>query len=301
MGVTLAFEEAGVTTPACNLCGSAEHRPLFRKAGYDLVRCACCGLAFIANPPPEHEIARLYSVTNAYHAALLDPQSPEFTRMAGIARQHLAMLRKSVPEPRGLKLLDVGCSNGLFLFAARQAGFDVRGVELSADAARFARSDLLLNVTTGTWRDAGFADESFDVITLFDVTEHLVDPLGELAAIRRLLKPGGLLVQSTPDIDGLFPRLSYKAARWLDYWPHPEPPWHLFQFSAATLAAMTEKAGYAVTRKDVTSIHLSYSFGNPQSWKVSPKMLAYAALFAPSALIGRWIGKGDWLYLAARK
>ena len=301
MGQELAIDVSAAQPLACNLCGARAHRPLFRKAGYDLVACGHCGLAFIANPPDENAIAALYAGGDDYHSALLDPGHPVFARMQAIARQHMRFLRRSIPTPTGLKLLDVGCSSGLFLNEARAAGFAVKGAELSATTSGFARDHFGLEVHTGDWRDAGHAEASFDVITLLDVIEHLADPLAELVAIRRLLKPGGLLLQSTPDIDGLFPRLSYKLANRLDYWPHPEPPHHLFQFSRRTLAALTEKAGYKTLRADQTRIGLDYSFGTPATWKQSPKMLAYAALFAGTAVLGSWIGQGDWLYLASRK
>jgi SAM-dependent methyltransferase len=286
---------------ACNLCGGVEHRHLFRKRGFELVRCEGCGLAFIANPPRADEVAGLYSAAADYHGALLDPADPGFAAMRRIARQHVTMLRRSVRAPRGLRLLDVGCSSGLFLDEVRAEGFEVSGAELSADTAAFARSHFGLDVHPGDWRDAGHADGSFDVITLFDVIEHLPDPLGELRALRRLLKPGGLLLQSTPNIDGLFPRLSYRLAKRLDYWPHPEPPYHLYQFSDRTLAEITERAGYEAGRVDQTHIQLGYSFGTPASWRASPKLLAYAALFAPVAAVAPWFGMGDWLYLAARR
>ena len=286
---------------ACNLCGGVEHRHLFRKRGFDLVCCAGCGLAFVANPPGADHVAGLYSAAADYHRTLLDPADPGFAAMRRIARQHAKLLRRSVREPQGLRLLDIGCSSGLFLDEARAAGFEVRGAELSAETAAFARSHFGLEVHPGDWRGCGFAEASFDVITLFDVIEHLPDPSAELCAIRRLLKPGGLLLQSTPNIDGLFPRLSYALANLLDYWPHPEPPYHLFQFSDRTLAELTEGAGYEVVRMDQTRIQLGYSFGGPASWRVSPKLLAYAALFAPVAAIAPWLGMGDWLYLAARR
>ena len=286
---------------ACNLCGGVEHRRLFCKRGFELVGCAGCGLAFIANPPRADELAGLYSAAADYHGALLDPADPGFAAMRGVARQHVKMLRRSVRAPHGLRLLDIGCSSGLFLDAARAAGCEVAGAELSTDTAAFARNHFGLDVHAGDWREGGYAEGSFDVITLFDVIEHLPDPLGELSAIRRLLKPGGLLLQSTPNIDGLFPRLSYALVNRLDYWPHPEPPYHLYQFSDRTLAELTERAGYEVTRIDQTRIHLGYSFGTPASWRTSPKLLAYAALFAPVAAIAPWLGMGDWLYLAARR
>ena len=232
----------GGAGPVCNLCGGRDHRHLFTKKGYGLVRCNACKLAFIANPPDAAGIAALYTAKADYHDELLDPASKAFARMRGIARQHVKMLRRSTGGAEGLTVLDIGCSTGLFLDEARKAGFIVQGAEISPESSAFARAQFGVPVHTGDWRDAGYADASFDVITLFDVIEHLADPQAELAAILRLLKPGGLLLQSTPDIDGLFPRLSLLVAKIIDYWPHPEPPWHLFQFSAATLGAMTEQA-----------------------------------------------------------
>jgi SAM-dependent methyltransferase len=303
MGRELPIETAAVAAgpAACNLCGGREHSLLFRKFGYDLVRCNGCSLVFVGNPPAAADVEAFYSADAEYHGELLDPAHPAFAKMRDIARQHLRMLERVVPWPHDLKLLDIGCSSGLFLDQAREAGFEVFGAELSPDTAAFARTHFGLDVHRGDWREASYADGTFDVITLFDVIEHLPDPAAELAAIARLLKPGGLLLQSTPDIDGLFPRLSYQLANRLDYWPHPEPPHHLYQFSARTLGAMTRNAGYEIVRAEKTGIHLSYSFGTPASWKASPKMLAYALLFAPVAVLGSLIGMGDWLYLTARK
>ncbi|HYD24299.1 MAG TPA: class I SAM-dependent methyltransferase [Croceibacterium sp.] len=301
MGQELAIDAAAAEPAACHVCGGREPRHLFRKFGYDLVRCRGCGLAYVANPPGRSAIEAFYSAEADYHGELLDPADPAFARTGRIARQHLRMLRRSIRHPHRHKLLDIGCSSGLFLDAARRAGFEAYGAELSPDTAAFARTHFGLEVHAGDWRDAGYAEGSFDVVTLFDVVEHLPDPLAELAAIRALLKPGGLLLQSTPNIDGLFPRLSYRLAAKLDYWPHPEPPHHLFQFSRRTLTALTERAGYRVARADQTRIQLGYTFGTPASWRVSPKLLAYAALFAPAAIVGPWLGMGDWLYLAARR
>ncbi len=283
----------------CNCCSSTSAEKLFSKNGFDLVRCTNCGLAYIANPPNEEEVVALYTAKTDYHARLLDPASDEFARMASVARQHMRLLRKFRSDLSSLRVLDIGCSSGLFLAEAKKAGMEAHGAELSPETARFAAAYFGLAVHPGDWRDAGYVPGSFDIITLFDVIEHLPDPMAELEAILPLLKPGGLLLQSTPDIDGLFPRLSYKLANTLDYWPHPEPPHHLFQFSTTTLSAMVEKAGYRATQAERISLPLGYSFGTPASWKISPKLLPYAALFAPTALIGDWIGQGDWLYLGA--
>ena len=287
--------------PNCNLCGGSGQRRLFTKFAYELVECRDCGLTYVANPPDIEALQRTYSVEADYHRALLDPSSAATRRQTAIARRHAAILRQTIRDGRNLRLLDIGCSSGFFLNEAREAGFAVEGVELSPDTADFARSHFGLTVHTGTLDSGPFAPKSFDVVTLFDVIEHVPDPLRELAGIRQLLKPGGVILQATPNIDGLFPRLSLKLANRLDYWPHPEPPHHLFQFSTRTLGEMLEKAGFEPLRTWQTRIDLAYSFGTPGSWKASPKLLAYAALFAPTALIGPWIGKGDNLYIAAKK
>ncbi|MDE1466705.1 class I SAM-dependent methyltransferase [Aurantiacibacter sp. D1-12] len=297
---TAIAAENGLSVP-CNLCGASEHEHLFTKKGYHLVRCNSCDLAYIANPPDAEGIKAIYTTSSNYHEQLLDSGSEEYQRQRRAAHQHMQMLRHFRPDTSGQLLLDIGCSSGIFLGEARSTGMVCMGAELSPETADFARRHFSLPVHQGDWRDADFADESFDVITLFDVIEHLLDPQQELKDLLRLLKPGGLLLLSTPDIDGLFPRASYPLAKKLDYWPHPEPPHHLFQFSQKTLSAMVGNAGFNVEGAKHTSIDLSYNFGTPESWKQSPKMLAYAALFAPIAVLGQAIGKGDWLYLAATK
>jgi SAM-dependent methyltransferase len=286
---------------ACNLCGGSEHRLIFRKFGFDLVECSTCGLAFVGNPPDAEAVKAFYTASADYHDELLDPAGASFARMRKVAQRHMRALGNVIADGRGLRLLDVGCSSGLFLTEARAAGYDVEGIELSPDTSAFARSHFGLTVHNANASAAGLADESFDVITLFDVIEHLPDPLGELQQLRRLLKPGGLLLQSTPNIDGLFPRVSLPFARLLDYWPHPEPPHHLYQFSVRTLSDMTRKAGFTPGRVEHTRIGLDYSFGTPHHWTISKKLVPYALAFAPFAVIGPWIGMGDWLYLAARK
>ncbi|MFM5886104.1 MAG: class I SAM-dependent methyltransferase [Novosphingobium sp.] len=282
----------------CNQCGETRTRPLFSTKGYDLVACSGCGLAYIANPPDAAELARIYSADASYHTALKDPASKAWADMAGIARQHMAFLATIAGEGT---LLDVGCSTGLFLDLARTAGFAVKGVEFSEESAGFARDHFGLTVERGSIHDCTDADGSYDVLTMFDVIEHVPDPLADMAAALRLLKPGAWFVLSTPNIDGLFPRASYPLANALNYWPHPEPPYHLYQFSVQTLTAMLAKAGFAPGPVRHHAIALDYTFGSARDLVRMPKRLAYALAFAPLAKLGPLIGMGDWFYIAARK
>lgn len=282
----------------CISCASTGAEHLFRARGYDLVRCTACGLAYIANPPGAEELKAIYSAGADYHTALCDPSSATFATQDRIAVRHLAETRRGVTSGR---LLDVGCSIGQFAARARAAGFAATGLEMNEASAAFARTHYGLEVAEGTIHDAPQEAASLDVLTMFDVIEHVPDPLGDLRKAWDLLAPGGRIVLSTPNIDGLFPRASLPLAKKLDYWPHPEPPYHLYQFSAKTLGAMLEKAGFAVTSTRHFAIDLAYTFGRVRTLLRMPKRLAYAGLFAPMAAVGPWLGQGDWIYMTARK
>ena len=283
----------------CNCCGGDRHDPVFEMAGFRLVRCCECRLVFVSNPPDAGAIEALYaSASRCYHAELRDPASVQFRRIARMAASHLDFVRQ-VAGPG--ELVDVGCSTGQFLALAHDHGFACSGIELSPDSAAYAEKVTGLPVERGTIHDSRVPLGSCDVVTMFDVIEHVPDPISDLAAAWWLLRPGGWLVLSTPNIDGLFPKASYPLARILNHWPHPEPPLHLYQFSVRTLSAMVARSGFDVALVRHSRIDLAYTFGALADLVRMPRRLAYAALFSPLAGIGPLVGRGDWFYLAARK
>lgn len=282
---------------SCNLCGHADFVPLLRKEGFDLVRCKRCDLVFVANPPEAEELARLYSFDAGYHAKLeRDSISTEFHRRE--AELNLRMLQR---HARPGRLLDIGCSTGLFLAAAGKAGWQVQGLEYSPDSSRVARDVHELDVKTGALTADIYPPDSFDVVTLWDVIEHLPDPSSTMKLIPRILAPGGLLVLKTPNVDGLYPRLSLRLARRLDFWGHAEPPGHLFQFSARTLEKMANQAGLQTVALHHQRIPISYSFGRFQQWFRSAKWAIYCTAFVPMAWLGPLFGQGDDIALVLRR
>jgi 2-polyprenyl-3-methyl-5-hydroxy-6-metoxy-1,4-benzoquinol methylase len=280
----------------CALCGSAENQPLFAKAGYQLVRCVRCELVQVANPPSDEELARIYSFDTGYHQGV---QSARLDKLhLGEARKHHGFVSAELEPGR---LLDVGCSVGAYLRVAREQGWQVVGLEFSRDTSEIARSQHGLEVVTGSLADHPFPPGSFDLVTLWDVIEHLRDPVAALERAHELLRPGGVLAMSTPNIDGLFPRASYPLARWIRYWPHPEPPHHLFQFSKRTIEGLLDRAGFELSRLADRRIRLSYSFTGLRGHLRRPYRLPYTALFAPVAMAGPWVGMGDTMLVTARK
>jgi 2-polyprenyl-3-methyl-5-hydroxy-6-metoxy-1,4-benzoquinol methylase len=274
----------------CPTCDSTEQSDLFQKAGYSLVTCDLCGLVFVGNLPTDEELTKLYD-TETYHA---QEMGDEPSMLDGRATVNADLLTRHHTRPG--RVLDVGCSAGHFLRVMKDRGWSTAGVELSTRSAEVARSRGL-DVVTGTLDDAPWPDASFDALTLWDVIEHLVFPGPVLDRAFQLLKPGGLLVMATPAIDGLYPQVSLRAVKVTQWWGHPEPPYHLQQYSKASITDLCTRHGFTVSSIVEDRIPLGYSFGISKSIK---RNLATAALF-PLALIGPWVKRGDSMFVVAHR
>jgi hypothetical protein len=91
------------------------------------------------------------------------------------------------------------------------------------------------------------------------------------------------------------------VAHQLNFWPHPEPPGHLYQFTAATLSRLLEEERFEVLAIYHRRIAIKYSFGNLRGWFRSPKWLAYCCAFAPIAMLRPYLGQGDDITVVARR
>lgn len=145
---------------------------------------------------------------------------------------------------KGGRLLDVGCSTGIFLDAASRY-FSVEGIELSRWAYQEASARHAVYDAPLSKLDLA---AQYDVVTLLGVIEHFEDPAHEIRAIHRVLRPGGLLVIYTGDVNAWLPRLLGKTWWWYQ-------GMHLFYFSRKTCAALLNKCGFRVIRSDT---HRSY-------------------------------------------
>lgn len=237
----------------CNLCGadnwhvrypstlSAPRPPsvdAFRctSAEYgehaQIVQCHVCGHIY-ANPTWESDelIAAYSAVEDGVYLAERGGRELTF-------RKHLQSLEAHLGPPNARRLLDVGAYIGVFVEVARTAGWDAIGLEPSHWAVAEARRHGLPMIA-GTLTAPELRAVSFDVITLWDVIEHLENPHAELARARELLRPGGGIVVHTMDIASPIARLM--GARW---------PWlmamHVQYFSRRTLTRMLAEVGFRV-------------------------------------------------------
>ncbi len=238
----------------CNLCGSSDtalrfpdtRTPDLNGTGWEafrcthpgygihppIVACANCGLVY-TNPRPRREAIRHNYEVVVDPLYLQEREAREIT-----FRRHLRSLERFSGPGGGRRLLDVGAYIGVFVEEAAAAGWEAWGLEPSFWAVDYARQRGL-NMIQGTLEAADFPTASFDALTMWDVIEHLGDPVGELRHVYRILKPGGWVAVHTMDIASPFARLM--GARW---------PWlmemHVYYFTRQTLARALEKAGLRV-------------------------------------------------------
>jgi SAM-dependent methyltransferase len=225
----------------CPACLSDRHVLLFTKDEWRIRACRSCGTWFVGNPPSAEQLHTIYR--EGYFTERLaqhsdgDLQAVAWQAAVGNARRRLSLIRRYAPKAG--RLLDVGCGTGAFLSVAREA-YRCCGVDVSAEAIAVVLSIPGVEAHVGDLRVLGLAADQFDVVTLFDVIEHVPEPAELLLEAQRLVAPGGIIVLTTGDNESLASRLS---GRW---WHLLTPPEHLTFFSRAGLRQMAGRCQLTV-------------------------------------------------------
>lgn len=232
----------------CNLCGADDTAPLTQVDGFHIVRCKRCGLLYVNPRYREDVLQEIYTETYYDHDGIVngleffgyDNYVADEENIKITFARRLKTIERHVSTGR---LLDIGCATGFFLALAREKGWEVVGTEVSQFGARYGKEKLGLDVRLGTLKDLNFDAGAFDVVTLWDVIEHVTDPIAELQEIQRILCDGGLLSIITPDAGSLVARLL--GRRWEEYRRVRE---HVYFFSRRTIAEMLRRVGFDVLK-----------------------------------------------------
>jgi 2-polyprenyl-3-methyl-5-hydroxy-6-metoxy-1,4-benzoquinol methylase len=257
---------------SCDLCGSAGeiaqsgiHDPDGQLDGtWSFRRCgnAACGTFWLDPAPPPQELWKAYATyhthtrksSGRFGKAMLS-LAHRFIRLAYLPGWIASGLKQEADDLRFMmlgketpgRLLDVGCGGGRFLRRMQKRGWQVAGTDFDEQAARKVSTRYGIETHVGDLPQCGLPAERFDAITLSHAIEHLYDPLATLRECLRLLKPGGLLVMTTPNAH------SIGAIEFGANWRGWEAPRHLHLFTVASLAALTRQAGFEIVEATTCS------------------------------------------------
>lgn len=234
---------------ACALCGKDDCVPRIvdfvpipqGRLGYTIVRCRNCGLEYV-NP------RRLNGPRFSYHK--VDPAGEaayECRSRRHIYLRNIRRLQAQFAKSASIKLLDIGCGAGIFLNEAKAAGFDAQGVEVSPTLANYARANTGLPIHNASLAEVGFSEKSFDIVTLWDVIEHVQQPEIILQEIYRILRPEGVVAIRTGNSDFQIPKAKLLYALRPQGGPYLIPYEHLYHFSPVTLESMLKRVGFTTT------------------------------------------------------
>lgn len=227
----------------CDQCGPGPAvRPLLQRPdGLHVVECESCGLAFISPRPRPERVKKLYDTeyfTGHGSGTGLGYQVDVTAPVEPWAPQPLldVLAQSGVTSFKGLSMLEVGCASGGVLAWFRDQGAQVLGVEPAGEIAQLARDRLGLPVITSTLEEAPLEGRTFDLVFASEVIEHVLSPTAFLRRCQELLRPGGLLVLSTPN----YAAGRELGLRWLGFQMSFE---HLYFYDKASLQRLAGKVG----------------------------------------------------------
>lgn len=242
--------------PVCTLCDNQLSAKLIENIErdgkiYTIYFCKGCNVGITIPMPSSEELSRLY--TGNYRSISGKRFNPFIELFIYIFRlQRKRRIEKYIK--RG-SILDIGCGRGLFLDIMRKNGWGVTGVEFNKETASYASETYGINVIAGNPMEWGLDDESFDVITMNHVLEHVHKPVEIIGECKRLLRRGGLLVVAVPNI------YSLQASAGKGIWFHLDIPYHLHHFSEDGLHSLLNKSGFKILK--IRRFDLEY---NPFGW-----------------------------------
>lgn len=243
----------------CEICGTVTSETIFtgpdrlehQPGKFTLVRCNTCG-TYRQNPRPVWStLEKYYTEDYASHPKLVRDEN---SRLRRLDKRYGPWKRRRALERfvKGGKLLEIGCGTGLFLEEIiRYPYWQASGVEPSDRASAYAQEKLSIKIHTGRIEDVDLPTESYDVIVMWNVVEHLAYPVRDLKNIISLIKPGGWLVFSVPNIESIEARLFGR------YWVGWDLPRHLYIFPQQALNKILHNLGLQI--EGVDNVSTGYS------------------------------------------
>jgi 2-polyprenyl-3-methyl-5-hydroxy-6-metoxy-1,4-benzoquinol methylase len=223
----------------CDICNGTDSRLFLVKDGFNYRKCESCGLVYQNPRPVFSDLRKRYS--DDYYQYELHNQDNFFNLIKlGLEDVHFDSFNHNGKGSR--RFLDIGCATGLLLNYVREKGWLTKGVEVCKPSVEYARKRFGLNIFLGTLEEAVFPSDSFDVVHFSHVIEHVPEPKKMLLEIRRILKPDGHIIVTTPNVAGS--HALFAGGGWRSLIPD-----HIYLFSQRTLRKLLENTGYGVVKQ----------------------------------------------------
>lgn len=223
----------------CLICSSVQLKKLKDYTKVHLVSCQSCGFTFSQKIPSQEELLNFYEGygRNDYLSPLT-------------IKRYEELLDKFEKHRKTNKILDVGCGIGYFLEIAKKRGWEVYGTEYTDKAIEICKGKGI-KMQQGKLNPADFPPLSFDIITSFEVLEHINNPVEEIKNFNVLVRNGGLIYVTTPNFNSL---LRYKLKEKYDVITFPE---HLTYFTPKTLKQLFISTGFTKLKIETTGVSIS--------------------------------------------
>lgn len=251
----------------CNYCGEKNAKIIFHSDPYPIVACVRCGLAYLSPRPGRKEITKIYDADYFGQADVgsgyTDYQCLE-DNLFQEAKHRLQLITRYAPYGT---LIDAGCGFGSFLSLAAGKGYKVMGCDISAAAVGHLKKKYKFKAVVADIYPGKFPKGPFDIITAWDVIEHMPDPVRSLTAFYNSQKENGFLFMTTPDIESIDARFLGKY--WYGFKRIPE---HLYYFSPKTIRLMLKKVGYEVVLVKPWGFHRNLDYCLAQIRRYSPAL-----------------------------
>lgn len=221
----------------CLVCSATVETKIAKLDNYSILKCPDCSLRFLDPMPSEEGLAEFYaSHENFNHYAKV----AERKLKSGAAK--IKRLMKYAPSGN---FIDIGCSTGANVEAARRLGFAASGIDLCRESIEFARENFSqcdFQVAT-----VDVVDAKYDLVFCTEVLEHVTKPHEFVESISKIMKPGAVLYMTTPDAG------HFRVPRDFAKWKHVHAPDHLAYYQLSTIKRLLSEHGIELIKSQWTT------------------------------------------------
>lgn len=255
---------------SCNLCGNSTVKDYANFGTYRLQKCSSCGLLF--TDQDSIDMSKMYTKEyfDGVHGNFFSDCKKGYEERIPKSKKlqnFLHVLKKIKQTKAQGKFMDIGCATGVFLDMAQKEGYNVTGVDVSEFACTYAKENFGIKTLNGKLEDLHIPEKSFDIITMWDVIEHVPDPHKFLKEVHRVLKDDGIIFILTINDSSLMGWLaeaaylaSFKTVPTFTRMIHPIH--HNYHFKEKHLAKYLDKNSFNLSWKEKSEMPIENIEGN---------------------------------------